>query len=68
LTKANEVKPRLSVGGGVQMRLTTHILVRVDFRDYISPFPEELFVTAQGAKIHGWLHDFVPLGGISRVF
>jgi hypothetical protein len=44
------------------------ILLRLDFRDYISPFPEELFVTAQGAKIHGWLHDFVPLGGISWVF
>jgi hypothetical protein len=57
-----------SVFSGEQELSRRTILVRVDFRNYISPFPEELFVTAQGAKIHGWLHDFVPLGGISRVF
>jgi hypothetical protein len=68
LTKNNEVKPLISVGGGVKVTLTRHLLVRVDFRDYISPFPEELFVPAPGAKIHGWLHDFVPLAGVSWVF
>jgi len=68
LTKINEVKPLISVGGGVKARVTDHISVRVDFRDYISPFPEELFVPAPGAKIKGWLHDFVPLAGISFRF
>jgi len=57
-----------SVFSGEQELSMRTILVRVDFRDCISPFPEELFVTAQGAKIQGWLHDFVPLGGISWVF
>lgn len=68
ITKTSEVKPLISVGGGVKVTLTRHALIRVDFRDYISPFPEELFVTAPGAKIHGWLHDLVPLAGISFVF
>jgi hypothetical protein len=68
ITKANEVKPLISVGGGVKVTLTRRIVVRVDFRDYISPFPEELFVTAPGAKIKGWLHDFVPMAGVSFVF
>ena len=68
LTKTHEVKPLISVGGGVKVALTRRLRIRVDFRDYISPFPEELFVPAPGAKIHGWLHDFVPLAGVNWAF
>jgi hypothetical protein len=68
LTKTTEVKPLISVGGGVKVSVTSHTMVRVDFRDYISPFPENLFVTAPGAKIRGWLNDFVPMVGVSYVF
>ena len=68
LTKANEVKPLISVGGGVRAVLTRHAAVYLDFRDFISPFPEELFVPAPGAKIRGWLHDYVPMAGIGFVF
>jgi Outer membrane protein beta-barrel domain len=68
LTKTTQVKPLISVGGGVKVSVTTHTTVRVDFRDYISPFPENLFATAPGAKIRGWLNDFVPLVGVSYVF
>ena len=68
LTKTNEVKPLISVGGGVKAKLTEHTTIRVDFREYISPFPEELFATAPGAKIRGWLFDSVPMAGLSFVF
>lgn len=68
LTKTTQVKPLISVGGGVKVSVTTHTTVRVDFRDYISPFPENLFATAPGTKIRGWLNDFVPLVGVSYVF
>jgi hypothetical protein len=68
LTRTTQVKPLISVGGGVKCSVTSHATVRVDFRDYISPFPEHLFVTSPGAKIHGWLNDFVPLVGVSYVF
>lgn len=68
ITKANEVKPLISAGGGVKITLTKRLSVRLDVRDYISPFPEELFVPAAGAKIRGWLHDFVPMAGISLRF
>jgi hypothetical protein len=68
LTKTNEIKPLISVGGGVKAKLTDHTAIRVDFREYISPFPEELFATAPGAKIHGWLFDSVPMAGVSFVF
>jgi hypothetical protein len=31
-------------------------------------FLENLFATAPGATIRGWLNDFVPLMGVSYVF
>ncbi len=68
LSKTNEVKPLISVGGGVKFTLTGHAALRVDFREYISPFPEQLFVAGPGAKIKGWLYDSVPLVGVSYVF
>ena len=68
LTKTHEVKPLISVGGGVKVRMTAHMNIRLDFRDYISPFPGNLFVTAPSARIRGWLHDFVPLAGVSWIF
>jgi len=68
LTRTNEVKPLISVGAGVKAKITNRALIRVDFREYISPFPEELFVTVPGAKIHGWLFDSVPMAGVSFVF
>jgi hypothetical protein len=68
LSKTQEVKPLISVGAGVKFFLTGHAALRVDFREYISPFPEQLFVPAPGAKIKGWLYDSVPLVGLSYVF
>jgi hypothetical protein len=68
LTKTNQTEPLISVGAGVKARLTEHGIIRFDFREYMSPFPQELFVTATGAKIHGWLYDSVPLVGVSFVF
>ena len=68
LTRTQEVKPLISVGAGVKFTFTNHAAVRFDFREYISPFPEKLFVTAPGAKIGSWLYDSVPLVGLSFVF
>jgi len=68
LTTTNEIKPLISVGAGVKAKLTERTVIRVDFREYISPFPEQLFATAPGAKIHGWLYDSVPSAGVSFVF
>ena len=68
LTQTNEVKPLISVGGGVKAKLTEHTAIRVDFREYISPFPENLFATVPGSKIQAWLFDSVPMAGISFVF
>jgi hypothetical protein len=68
LAHADEVKALVSFGGGVKLQLADHWVVRVDFRDYATPFPEHVIVPALGAKVHGWLHDFVPLFGVEWTF
>jgi hypothetical protein len=68
LAKTDEVRPLVSVGGGVKVRVRGRMAFRLDFRDYISPFPQKLFATAPGARIHGWLNDLVPFAGVSWLF
>jgi hypothetical protein len=68
LTKTDELKPLLSLGGGLKFRLGDHAVLRFDVRDYITPFPGNVVLPAPGAKLRGWLHDFVPMLGISAVF
>lgn len=68
LTKTREVCGLISVGGGVKIAVSEHVRVRLEFRDYITPFPKEVIAPSPGAKIDGWLHDFVPMVGVSFVF
>jgi Outer membrane protein beta-barrel domain len=68
LTKRDQVEGMISFGGGVKFLLAKHAQVRFDFRDYATPAPDRVFTAAARGKIHGWLHDFVALGGMSFVF
>jgi len=68
LTKGQEVLGMVSVGAGAKVTISDLMHLRVEFRDYISPFPTEIITPAPGAKIKGWLHDFVPTVGIGFQF
>jgi hypothetical protein len=68
LTKTQQVKPMLSVGGGIKMVLGPRIVLRAEVRDYITTFPKNVIVPLPGTKISGWLNDFVPMVGISYIF
>ncbi|HLH00159.1 MAG TPA: outer membrane beta-barrel protein [Bryobacteraceae bacterium] len=68
LTHASQVEGLFSAGGGLKALISEHWLFRVDVRYYLTPFPEKLFAAASGARIHGWLHDFVPMAGIDWTF
>jgi len=67
-THAQQLEPMISAGGGVRIALKTNVILRVEFRDYLTPFPGHLIVAAPGVHISGWVHDFVPLVGISYIF
>jgi hypothetical protein len=68
LTKTQEVEGLISVGGGVKVSVSDRVRVRLEFRDYITQFPKEVIAPALGAKLSGWLHDFVPMVGITFGF
>ncbi|MEZ5354125.1 MAG: hypothetical protein R2762_15925 [Bryobacteraceae bacterium] len=65
LTKTSEWKPMLSLGAGLKWQLNAKMLLRVEVRDFVTPFPKSVILPSPGAKISGIVHDITPLVGIS---
>jgi opacity protein-like surface antigen len=68
LTTRDEWKFAVSVGGGVKMRLGAHVLVRADFRDYMTAFPKRQLAPAPGNTARGIFQQFTPMFGVSYWF
>ena len=68
LTRTNQLEPLVSVGAGLKVSLAKAMLLRLEVHDYLTPFPKNVIAPAQGAKISGWLSDFVVSGGLSFLF
>jgi hypothetical protein len=68
LVPHTQVEPAISAGAGLKYRITRHAQVRVDFRTYFSPLPDEIFRRPRTAALRGWVYDFVPMAGISYLF
>jgi hypothetical protein len=67
LTKAQDVKPMVSVGGGLTYQLAPRIFLRAEIRDFISAFPTQVIAPAPGMKFGSLLNDIVPLVGITYI-
>jgi hypothetical protein len=66
LTKTNETKGLVSVGGGLKFRLTDSVILRLDVHDYLSPFPSKIITpAANSASPGGWVNNIVVSGGVS---
>lgn len=65
LTQAQDLTPLVSAGAGVKMQLSSHLQLRAELHDYLTTFPKQVIAPAQGAKLGGWLQDFVPMVGVS---
>jgi Outer membrane protein beta-barrel domain len=68
LTTKNDLTLLVVGGAGVKMRLQRHTTVRVDFLDYITPFPKTQIQPVPLATPRGIFHQFTPIVGISYVF
>ena len=68
LTKTRQVEPMASAGGGVKVPLGPHTFLRMEVRDYLSPFPGNVITPAPRVSGGGWLHDIVPTVGVSYLF
>jgi outer membrane protein W len=65
LTKQQDLTALASVGAGVKFQISQHVQLRLDVHDYLTPFPKTVITPNVGAKVSGWLQDFVPMVGIS---
>jgi opacity protein-like surface antigen len=68
LTKTNEWKLMAAAGGGIKYRLTPRLSLRAEMWDYATPFPSRVIAASPGAQLGGWLHDFVPMVGLTIVY
>ena len=68
LTKTSQTMGLISAGGGIKFNVSDHLQLRVEIHDYLTPFPKDVIAPAQGARVGGWLQQFVPTFGIAYVF
>jgi hypothetical protein len=68
LTKTSDTKGLVSVGGGVKVKMTDKIWLRLDVHDYLTPFPKNIITPASGSSVGGWMNNIVGTGGITFTF
>jgi hypothetical protein len=68
LVRDDEWRMLVSVGAGVTYRFRNHLILRGDFRDYITPFPGKLFVPSPTSTARGLMHQFTPMIGVGYWF
>jgi hypothetical protein len=69
MTQTHEVKPMGSVGGGFTSRLSPRLHLRIEVRDFITPFPSKVITPPSSSVKYGSvLNDLVPMVGLAYVF
>ena len=68
LTTNDVWKVVFDVGGGAAFLLHPHVLLRAEFRDYLTTFPRQQIVPAPHNTARGIFEQFTPLFGVSYVF
>jgi opacity protein-like surface antigen len=56
------------VGFGLKYRIRRRVVVRAEFRDYITRFPKKLFSPAPGGTDRGLFQMFTPMVGVGYLF
>jgi len=68
LTENDVWKVAFTVGGGFTYLLRPHLLVRAEFRDYLTTFDRQEIVPAPHNTARGIFEQFTPLFGLSYTF
>lgn len=68
LTTNNQAVVLVTLGGGLNYEVSHRVALRLEFLDYITPFPKRYIQPAPLATARGILHQFTPLLGVSYVF
>lgn len=68
LTKTRDTTPVAVFGVGVKVKVGEKSSLRIEVKDFVSPVPTKIITPNRGASLSGWLHNFVPMFGVSYVF
>lgn len=68
LRTTSQWTPLAVVGAGIQLRAGRCLFLRLDWLDYITPFPKRVIEPARYATPRGLLHQFTPSIGLSVKF
>lgn len=68
LTTNDVWKVVFSPGAGIKFRLIPHMVLRGEFRDYLTTFPRQQIVPAPHNTARGIFQQFTPLFGVSYTF
>ncbi len=68
LTTNDVWKVVFNAGGGIEYLLRPHMMLRAEFRDYITTFPRQEIVPAPHSTARGIFEQFTPLFGLSYTF
>ena len=68
LRTGTQVEPAISAGAGIKCLIRSGVQLRIDFRTYMTPLPNDLIRPVGRSLIHGWSYDFVPMVGVAYVF
>jgi opacity protein-like surface antigen len=68
LTTNDVWKVVFTAGGGLTYRLIPHMLLRAEFRDYLTTFPRTEIVPAAHNTARGIFEQFTPVFGVSYTF
>ncbi len=68
LAKDTDLQLLISWGAGIKWDFLSHASLRMEVHDYMTQPPKSVLVPATGASIDGWMHDIVPLFGLSYTF
>jgi len=59
-----DMRPLVSVGAGVKFNVAKSTQMRIEFHDYLTPFPSTLIAPVNGSSVGGWFQDFVLSVGL----
>ena len=68
LTRSQDLTPLVSAGAGIKVAVTSNIQLRLEVHDFMTSFPKQVIVPNVGTSKGGWVHDIVPMFGISFTF
>jgi hypothetical protein len=68
LTATRQLKPMVSAAAGVKVRISQHVGLRLEVRDLMTPFPDQVIAPVPGTTAGGWLHNVMPMVAVVGVF